>query len=170
MNTAANFSGWTYFKDGVVGTDVLGLTTPNYESLNVSAIMVATNVNYVMSYTDDSYEGAFGIATTRLTSNNTPTLLEQLAPQLDHPVVTEYFKFEYVEKAQNYRGSGLVALGDHAPDTCDDKWIKLGTEKGNYSDYPLIRATGISAGNGEVAAGMKFRNRRAKSRPLRNHN
>jgi len=105
-------------------------------SLNAT-VQVATQVSYDMAYYN--MDGTFGLSTDG--SGNGQTLMEELAPNLDEPVITIWVN----RSSGSSGGVGEITLGGMNPEKCQsDTWVNAGSSINSYYSLPTFNVTSIS--------------------------
>jgi len=126
------------YPNGSVAMDTL--TVGGSLQVNVS-VEVANQVQYYVQYY--SNDGTFGLSTTA-DANASSTLLAQLQPSLDSPVVTFNLQRSSVDA---YTGSGQIIFGGLADDACQTDWtMVMNTSDSGWGDYgmPYFDSVSIS--------------------------
>jgi len=90
---------------------------------------VASTVMHYMSYY--SMDGSFGLSTTA-DANASSTLLAQLQPSLDSPVVTLH-----LQRSTADNGSGQIVFGGLAADVCQTDWTVVSNTSDGGIDYGM---------------------------------
>jgi len=133
---------WEYLS-GSVGVDVVTIGALN---ANIS-LQVTKKVDGWLR--DVDIDGTLGLGLSDAKDGS--SLVEQLAPQLDSPVITYHIREPWYDW-KNYEdapeGSGVLSFGDLASDTCDSAtWASL-TSSWKYADdlsgMPIFDITSIS--------------------------
>jgi len=124
------------YLDGKVGGD---LVTIGELSANMS-LQVTKRVSYM-----SDFDGTLGLGMSDALDGS--SLVEQLAPQLDSPVITYHMQqpyFGWWSNSDTTEGSGVLSFGDLAPDTCNSAtWTSLASTQIYY--YPGLPEFNITS-------------------------
>jgi hypothetical protein len=143
-NGDADFVDNDQYLDGTLGTDVVQIGP------SLSANLSINIANLVSFWTkNNDIDGTLGLSNRR-SSDDTPTVLEQLLPSLSQPVITVQINHTGPYDAE---GSGVVEFGGLAPRVCQNDWLQLNS--GSSDDYwsSIVPSFNITAVSGPASDG-----------------